>query len=233
LAEYFHLVVAGNIGAGKTTVTSLLGERLGWRCYHEQVAGNPFLEPFYADMERWSFALQLFFLTHRLEDQHRIETRGESAIQDRSIHEDALIFARNLHEMGKMGEGEWNTYMALYRQLLALIRPPDLIVYLRRGIPGLMQNIQLRGRDYEREIPEEYLSRLNRYYEEWIEAMPEGRVLLVEADRLDLRDHEEDLELLLAQIKAAFAQGELFGDSPPPPDPRVRLLLPGRDSRLA
>ena len=227
MPEYFHVVVAGNIGAGKTTVTSLLGERLGWRSYHEQVDENPFLEPFYADMERWAFALQLFFITHRLQDQRLIEGRNESAIQDRSIHEDALIFARNLSEMGKMSGGEWATYLKLYRQILELIRPPDLIVYLRRGIPGLLQNIRARGRDFEREIPEEYLTRLNRYYEEWIAAMPGERVLVVEADRLDLRDSQADLALLLSHIGAAFAQRELFGEHPPPPDPRFRLLLPG------
>ncbi len=226
MAEYFHVVIAGNIGAGKTTVTRLLGERLGWRCYKEQVTGNPFLEPFYADMERWAFALQLFFITHRLEDQRLIETRRESVIQDRSIHEDAQIFARNLGELGTMSKGEWETYLKLYHQLLEWIRPPDLIVYLRRGIAGLLQNIRLRGREYEKEIPLEYLTRLNRYYEEWIEGMPGERVLLVEADQLDLRDKRADLDLLLAQIQAAFAQQDLFGETPPAPDPRFRLLLP-------
>ncbi len=221
------MVLAGNIGAGKTTVTGLLTERLGWRSYYERVADNPFLEPFYGDMDRWSFALQLYFLTHRLEDHRLIEERCESAIQDRSIHEDALIFARNLHEMGKMGGAEWNTYLKLYQQVLALLRPPDLVVYLRRGIEGLMQNIRLRGRDYEADIPLDYLQRLNRYYEDWIDSRPSERVLVVEADELDPVGSEEDLVLLLAQIRAAFAQRELFGDTTaPPPDPRFRLLLP-------
>jgi len=228
VAGYFHMVLAGNIGAGKTTVTRLLAERLGWRAYFERVSDNPFLARFYEDMERWAFALQLYFITHRLEDHRLIEERGESAIQDRSIHEDALIFARNLREMGKMGEGEWQTYLKLYEQVLALLRPPDLIVYLRRGLDALRENISLRGRDYERDIPTDYLARLNRFYEEWILSRRGERILVVEADRLDFLERGEDLDLLVAQIRAAGAQRELFGDSTPAPaaDPRFRLVIP-------
>lgn len=228
MSDFFHMVLAGNIGAGKTTVSRLLSRQLGWRSYYERVDDNPFLADFYADMERWSFALQLYFLTHRLEDHRRIQERRESAIQDRSIHEDALIFARNLHEMGKMGEGEWATYFKLYEQVLALLRPPDLVVYLRRGLPGLMGNIRHRGRDYESSIPEDYLARLNRYYEEWIGDQPGERVLIVEADALDFIENSGDLETLLAQIRGACPQRDLFGEAgaPTEPDPRFILLNP-------
>jgi deoxyadenosine/deoxycytidine kinase len=228
VSEFFHMVLAGNIGAGKTTVSRLLGRRLGWRSYFERVDDNPFLADFYGDMERWAFALQLYFLTHRLEDHRLIEQRGESAIQDRSIHEDALIFARNLHEMGHMSEGEWETYRKLYEQVLALLRPPDLVVYLRRNLEGLRGNIHRRGRDYESSIPDEYLARLNRYYEEWIATRSGERVLIVAADELDFVENSEDLETLLLRIRAAVPQGDLFGDDPPelPDDPRFRLLQP-------
>ncbi|MCP4546149.1 MAG: deoxynucleoside kinase [bacterium] len=229
MSEFTHLVLAGNIGAGKTTVTRLLGERLGWRCYYERVDGNPFLRDFYGDMERWAFALQLFFITHRLEDHRLINERAESAIQDRSIHEDALIFARNLWEMGHMNEGEWATYIQLYRQVLALLRPPDLVVYLRRSIPSLQANIRLRGREFEATIPLDYLTRLNEYYEDWIISHPSERVLIVEADDLDFIVNPEDLTNLLRHIKDAFGQQELFGNGDtgtPPADSRFQLLQP-------
>jgi deoxyadenosine/deoxycytidine kinase len=226
VAEFLHMVLAGNIGAGKTTVSRLLSERLGWRSYYERVDENPFLADFYGDMQRWAFALQLTFLVHRLEDHRLISERGESAIQDRSLHEDALIFARNLHELGMLNAGEWDTYQRLYRQALALLRPPDLVVYLRRGLPGLLANIRQRGRDYEAAIDPGYLARLNGYYEEWIASHPSDRVLIVEADALDVMDSARDLDCLIAQVRAACPQGELFGAAPAPADPRFCLLLP-------
>lgn len=228
MAEFFHMVLAGNIGAGKTTVSRLLSERLGWRSYFERVDDNPFLADFYEDMERWAFALQLYFLTHRLEDHRLIQERGESAIQDRSIHEDALIFARNLHAMGRMADGEWATYLKLYEQVLALLRPPDLVVYLRRSLDGLRGNIRERGRDFEASIPAEYLERLNRYYEEWVDSRPSDRVLIVDADRLDFVGRPQDLDTLLARIRAACPQRDLFGDAPAPAedDPRFHLVEP-------
>ncbi len=226
MAEFLHMVLAGNIGAGKTTVSRLLSERLGWRSYYERVDENPFLADFYRDMPRWAFALQLTFLVHRLEDHRLIAERGESAIQDRSLHEDALIFARNLHELGMLNAGEWDTYQRLYRQALALLRPPDLVVYLRRGLPGLLANIRQRGRDYEAAIDPGYLERLNGYYEAWIASRPSDRVLVVEADALDLARDASDLDCLIAQVRAACPQRELFGPAPAPADPRFRLLLP-------
>ncbi len=228
MSEFFHMVLAGNIGAGKTTVSRLLGRSLGWRSYFERVDDNPFLADFYGDMERWAFALQLYFLTHRLEDHRLIEERRESAIQDRSIHEDALIFARNLHEMGHMSGGEWETYLKLYEQVLALLRPPDLVVYLRRSLDGLRSNIHRRGRDYESTIPDDYLARLNRYYEEWIASRTGESVLIVAADELDFVDNSGDLDTLLLHIRTACPQRELFGGDPPEPvqDPRFQLLGP-------
>jgi deoxyadenosine/deoxycytidine kinase len=226
VAEFLHMVLAGNIGAGKTTVSRLLSERLGWRSYYERVDENPFLADFYRDMPRWAFALQLTFLVHRLEDHRLIAERRESAIQDRSLHEDALIFARNLQALGMLNAGEWDTYQRLYRQALALLRPPDLVVYLRRGLPGLLANIRQRGRDYEAGIDPRYLERLNGYYEEWIASRPSDRVLLVEADALDVTGSARDLESLTQQVLAACPQRELFDPAPAPPDPRFHLLLP-------
>jgi deoxyadenosine/deoxycytidine kinase len=223
--EFLHLVLAGNVGAGKTTLTTLLGERFGWRPYYERVDGNPFLADFYADMARWAFPLQLYFLTHRLEDLRRIAERQESAIQDRSIHEDAMVFARNLRAMGMLSAREWETYERLYRQLVALLRPPDLIVYLRCSVDGLMLNISQRGRDCEAAIERSYLARLNDYYEEWIASRPGGRLLLVEAEQLDFLGRPADLELLVGHVRAAFGQRELFGaQEAPPADPRFLLL---------
>jgi deoxyadenosine/deoxycytidine kinase len=229
MSDFYHMVLAGNIGAGKTTLTRLLSRELGWRSYYERVSGNPFLEDFYADMTRWALALQLYFLTHRLEDHRQIEARAESAIQDRSIHEDALIFARNLYESNHLSDGEWSTYQRLYKQVLALLRPPDLVVYLRRGLASLQENINLRGRDFEASIPRDYLARLNDYYEDWIGSHPGERILIVEADGLDFIARPEDLELLLWHIKSAFGQHELFGNSPSSrrsADPRFKLILP-------
>jgi len=229
--SFVHLVLAGNIGAGKTTVTGLLAERLGWRTYYERVEDNPFLEDFYGDMGRWAFALQSFFLAHRVEDHRLIIDRGESALQDRSLAEDAQIFARNLHEMGMMSDREWGTYERLYLQARALLRPPDLIVYLRRGVDGLRENIRRRGRDYEAEIPEDYLRRLNGYYEEWI-ASESGPLLEVEADRLDFCEHPGDLEALLARVREALPQGDLFERAEPLPADARFILRKGAESAL-
>lgn len=231
MSEFFHMVLAGNIGAGKTTVSRLLSERLGWRSYVERVDDNPFLADFYQDMSRWAFALQLTFLANRLEDHRLIAERAESAIQDRSLHEDALIFARNLYDSGRMSEGEWRTYRRLYAQMLALLRPPDLLVYLRRSLAGLLRNIRQRGRDYEADIDPAYLERLNAYYEEWIASRPSERILVVDADALDFVDGSADLELLAAQVLAACPQRELFPSAQASPlavpaDARFALLEP-------
>ncbi len=208
---FVHVVIAGNIGAGKTTLTGLLARHYGWRPYYERVDSNPFLEDFYGDMARWAFALQVFFLSHRVEDHRLIAERRESAVQDRSLSEDALIFARNLAEMGQMSGREWESYRRLYEQARLLLRQPDLVIYLRRSVDGLRDNIQKRGRDYEADIPVDYLSRLNGFYEEWIagEAAP---LLIVDADRTDFLDGNGDVESLISQIDCAFDQGELFGD---------------------
>jgi len=214
--SFVHVVVAGNIGAGKTTLTRLLARRYAWRPYYERVDDNPFLEDFYGDMTRWSFALQVFFLSHRVEDHRLISERRESAVQDRSLSEDALIFARNLAEMGRMSPREWDSYRRLYEQARALLRPPDLLIYLRRSVKGLKENIRRRGRDYETGIPADYLARLNGFYDEWIASEITPR-LIVDADRADFLDGTADVDSLVRQIDGAFEQGELFGspDSSP------------------
>ncbi len=224
---FVHVVIAGNIGAGKTTLTRLLSRHFGWRPYFERVDSNPFLEDFYGDMARWAFALQVFFLSHRVEDHRLIAERRESAVQDRSLSEDALIFARNLAEMGQMSAREWDSYRRLYEQARLLLRPPDLVIYLRRSVDGLRENIKSRGRDYEADIPVDYLARLNGFYEEWIagEASP---LLIVDADRTDFLNGSGDVRSLIGQIDCAFDQGELFGDPVQPPrDDRFVLRRAG------
>lgn len=230
--SFQHIVLAGNIGAGKTTLTRLLSRRYSWRSYYERVDDNPFLEDFYSDMARWAFSLQAFFLAHRVEDHRLIAERQESAVQDRSLQEDALIFARNLHEMGHMSDREWETYRRLYLQALALLRPPDLIVYLRRSLEGLQANIEQRGRDFELNIPADYLMRLNRFYEDWIasETVP---TLIVEADRVNYLEKDSDREHLYAQFENALGQGDLFSEpAPRPEDPRFEFHSRGVQSLL-
>jgi deoxyadenosine/deoxycytidine kinase len=216
LMSFVHIVVAGNIGAGKTTLTKLLARHYAWSPYYERVDNNPFLEDFYKDMARWAFTLQVFFLSHRVEDHRLIAERRKSAVQDRSLSEDALIFARNLAEMGQMSPREWESYRRLYEQAHALLRPPDLVIYLRRSVAGLSENIQHRGRGYEADIPLDYLARLNGFYEEWI-AKERAALLIVDADRTDFLENGADFRSLVGQINCAFDQGELFGDPEPAP----------------
>ncbi len=163
-----HLVLAGNIGAGKSTLVSLLSELLGFQPYYEPVAENPYLSDFYADMERWAFQSQIFFLSHRIRTHRCLMDDPRSVVQDRSVYEDAEIFARNLHAQGRMADRDWETYHSLYRTLIGLLPAPDLVVYLRASVPTLKKRIALRGREMEAAIPDTYLEGLNRLYEDWI-----------------------------------------------------------------
>jgi deoxyadenosine/deoxycytidine kinase len=201
LAPYKTFVaVAGNIGAGKSSLTRLLGDHFGWKPYFESVADNPYLGDFYADMKRWSFNLQVYFLSNRFRS-HKAITEGQgSVILDRVIYEDAEIFARNLHEIGNMEKRDFDNYLALYDVMTEYLHAPDLLIYLRAGVDTLMRQIALRGRDFEQSIQREYLEQLNRHYESWIRRYNRGPLLIVESDNLDFVNRKEDLEKVTRMI---------------------------------
>jgi len=207
-----YLVLAGNIGAGKSTLVGLLAKRLGFRPYYEPVAENPYLADFYSDMNRWALQSQLFFLTHRVQSHRALMDDPCSVVQDRSLYEDAEVFARNLYEQGAMSERDWSTYSELYRTVAELLPPPDLVIYLRASVPTLRKRIAKRGRDFEASIPDDYLSGLNRLYEEWIECFDRAPVLVVPGDRLDFVEESRDLRAITATIvdRLRDKQGALF-----------------------
>ena len=207
-----YLVLAGNIGAGKSTLVGLLAERLGFRPYYEPVGENPYLVDFYADMRRWAFHSQLFFLTHRVQSHRALMDDPWSVVQDRSIYEDACVFARNLYEQGNMTARDWESYSELYRTLIGLLPPPDLVVYLKASVPTLQKRIACRGRDFEAKIPDDYLAGLNGLYEEWIESFDLAPVLVVPGDRLDFVAESRDLTAIVANIEQRLRdrQGNLF-----------------------
>jgi deoxyadenosine/deoxycytidine kinase len=207
-----HLIVAGNIGVGKSSLVELLAERLGFMPYYEPVAENPYLSDFYADMERWAFHSQLFFLSHRLKSHICLMRESASVIQDRSVYEDAEIFARNLMLQGSIGEREWEVYMDLYRTMIETIPAPDLVVYLRASVRTLQKRIAMRGRGFEAAIPDAYLEGLNELYEEWIDGFTLSPILVVPADRLDFVAESKDLKAIVKNVMKRLddRQGILF-----------------------
>ena len=200
MSKNFFLAIAGNIGTGKTTLTKLLADKYNWQPYFEAANDNPYLDDFYKDMSRWSFPLQVFFLTNRVQVHKKILSDGGAAIQDRSIYEDYHIFARNLHDMGMLEKRDFVNYLALFQEVTAAVRPPDLIIYLRKSTSNLMSQIRNRGRDYEASISENYIARLNNYYEDWISDYELGKKLIIESDELDFVSREADFEKILALI---------------------------------
>lgn len=193
--------VAGNIGSGKSTLTGLLAERFAWRPYYEHVEGNPYLSDFYHDMERWSFHLQIYFLSKRFQHHQEILEAPESVIQDRTIYEDAEIFARNLRDNGRMDRRDYENYVELFDVMTQFLKPPDLLIYLRTSVPVLLERIRTRGRSYEQTIPAEYLGQLNRHYEEWIERYDRSSVLVVETDGVNLVEEEVELEAVADRVQ--------------------------------
>ena len=204
------VIVAGNIGCGKTTLTSNLSERLGWKPMFESVEDNPYLSDFYGDMSRWSFALQIHFLTHRFNTHRQIEDANFSAIQDRSIYEDANIFARSLYEQGNMSRRDYDNYIGLYKTMIEYIEPPSLMIFLKRSVPKLMERIKQRGRDYEQSIPVDYISRLNDFYEEWYDSYDAGKCLFVDTDELDFLHNGAHFDKLVEKIHHSIDQQDLF-----------------------
>lgn len=195
------IAVAGNIGVGKSSLVDLLSKHLGWEPYVEGVVDNPYLADFYADMRAWSFHSQIFFLARRLRDLRRLMDFPKTVVQDRSVYEDAEIFAKNLYRQGFIAERDWKTYRELYEVLTELLPPPDLVVYLQASVPTLLQRIALRGRDYEKNISPDYLAQLNVLYEEWIADFKLCPVLIVPADRLDFVANGGHLDLVLQKIQ--------------------------------
>lgn len=197
-----HVAIAGNIGAGKTTLTKLLAKHFKWEPHYESVAENPYLDDFYGEMERWSFNLQVYFLNSRFRQILEIRESGKNIIQDRTIYEDARIFAPNLHAMGLMTNRDYNNYDSLFDLMERLVSPPDLLIYLRASIPTLVGQIHKRGRDYENSISIDYLSRLNERYEAWITKYNKGKLLIIDVDNLDFVDNQEDLGSIIDKIDA-------------------------------
>ena len=197
-----HVAIAGNIGAGKTTLTQLLAKHYKWEAQLEDVVDNPYLDDFYNQMERWSFNLQVYFLNSRFRQVLQIRESGKDIIQDRTIYEDANIFAPNLHAMGLMTNRDFENYSSLFGLMESLVQSPDLIIYLRSSIPNLVAQIHKRGRDYENSISIDYLSRLNERYEAWIHGYTKGKLLIIDVDDLDFVENEEDLGFIITKIDA-------------------------------
>ncbi len=196
-----HIAIAGNIGSGKTTLTKVLSKHYGWKAHYEDVEHNPYLQSFYDDMQRWSFNLQVYFLNSRFRQVVEIRRGKKKVIQDRSIYEDAYIFAPNLHDMNLMSSRDFENYSSLFELMSSFIQPPDLLIYLRASVSTLVEQIQKRGREYEESIRLDYLKLLNERYETWISKYKQGKLLIINVDELDL-SKPEDIGLIIEKIDA-------------------------------
>ncbi len=204
------ITVAGNIGAGKSSLTKLLGERFRWKPYYESVDDNPYLSDFYADMHRWSFHLQIYFLANRFKCHKMIVESSESVIQDRSIYEDAEIFARNLYDIGRMDKRDYDNYVSLFHVMMEYLKPPDLMIYLKASVDTLVKQIARRGRSFERGIERSYLETLNTLYTDWIDHYRLGPLLVIPSDDLDFVNRQQDLDYIISLVKNALPQYQLF-----------------------
>lgn len=205
-SPFKHIAIAGNIGAGKTTLCRQLGHHFGWEVHYESADNNPYLSDFYNDMKRWSFNLQVYFLHNRYKQIIDIQTGDHPVIQDRTIYEDAHIFAPNLYGMGLMTERDFDSYTQLFHTMTSRIQPPDLLIYLRAGIGTLVAHIENRGRDYEGTMSLDYLKQLNRRYEDWIREYHEGNILIINVDEVDFVNKKEDLGKVINMV-----DGKLHG----------------------
>ncbi len=202
--EKIFISIAGNIGSGKSSLTKLLSKHFGWVPFFESVDDNPYLSDFYADMKRWSFHLQVYFLSNRFKNHKQIVEMPESVVQDRSIYEDVEIFARNLHEMGNMDKRDYENYRELFDIMVDYLKPPDLLIYLRANIDTLVKQIKLRGRSFEQSISKDYLERLNASYEDWIKRYNIGKLLVIESDEIDFVNNGEHLGDIINKVEEAL-----------------------------
>jgi deoxyadenosine/deoxycytidine kinase len=201
-----HIAIAGNIGAGKTSLTTLLGKHFNWEVHYEDTDTNPYLADFYNDMHRWSFNLQIYFLNSRYQQVLKIQNGERPVIQDRTIYEDAYIFAPNLHEMGLMSQRDFNNYFDLFTTMSSQVKAPDLLIYLKAGIPTLVSHIQTRGRDYEGNMSLDYIKKLNKRYDDWIDNYTEGPLLVINADTINFIENQQDKNKVIEMV-----EGELTG----------------------
>lgn len=206
-----HVAIAGNIGSGKTTLTALLSKHYKWDAHFEDVDDNPYLNDFYNDMQRWSFNLQVYFLNSRFSQILEIRESGKDVIQDRTIYEDAFIFAPNLHSMGLMTTRDFENYFSLFNLIESFIAPPDILIYLRASVPTLVSQIQQRGREYEEAIRLDYLKRLNERYEAWISTYNKGNLLIIDVNENNFKNDNEDLGKIISMIDAEV-HGLFHGD---------------------
>ena len=199
-----HIAIAGNIGAGKTSLTELLAKHYAWEAHFEDVIDNPYLDDFYNHMERWSFNLQIYFLKSRFQQFLNIKNGKKTIVQDRTIYEDAHIFAPNLKSMGLMNQRDFKNYQELFELMESLIKGPDLLIYLRSSIPNLVNKIHKRGREFENSISIDYLSRLNERYEAWTSTYDKGKIIIIDVDEIDFVENKEDLNKIISKVDKAI-----------------------------
>lgn len=211
MATLKHIAICGNIGSGKTTLTTKLSKHYGWRALYESVDDNPYLRDFYKDMPRWSFHVQIYFLNTRFKQVDEIRRSERTTVQDRTIYEDAHIFASNLHTSGFISDRDYSSYLDIFHSMINFVQPPDLLIYLKADIPKLVQQIEKRGRDYEYSIKIEYLKNLNHHYETWINNYKLGKLLVIDVNHLDFVNNVEDFSLIVNRIdlelNSLFNQG--------------------------